>query len=437
MPKKPPFRSHQQKSQPQRTERMIIHDIGPQGDGIAYLPNRDPVYIERTLPEDDIETRIVKGKDQTLRGSIERVNKASPFRAKPPCPYYDQCGGCSMQHANDFFYKGFKQDIIHRAMKRVHVKTNYLDTVFCPPRTRRRATFAAFLQNKNVVMGYYKRRTNLITPIPDCLVLHPELVTWRNKIAPYLKDIIKEGRPVDVFLQMVDGQVEMVITGPIGKTGQPDLAVHEAVAQLVRDAGLARVGWRMKAFDEPQLLLEEKPLIARFGPLSVPLPLNAFLQPTKDGEQALVNGVMNALPKAIKHAVDLFSGCGTFSGPLLERSEKVDAFDIAGIEPLGKAAKHVPLRAAKRDLFTRPLDRDELKQYDAIVFDPPRAGAKEQVLEIARSGVPVVVGVSCNPATFARDAKTLVDGGYKLESLQIVDQFVWSHHVEVIGKFTR
>lgn len=420
-----------------RTETLTIYDIGPKGDGIAHLPNREPVYIERALPDDEIETRYSKGPDGILRGSIERLNKQSPFRAKPPCVYYDQCGGCSLQHANEFFYKGFKQDVVHRALKRVHIKPNFLDPVFCPSRTRRRATFAAFVQNKNVIMGYYKRRSHTITPIPDCLVLHPKLIQWRNKVAPYLLDILPYSKPVDIFLQMVDDQVEMVITGPVGKTGRPDLAIHEAVTKMVQDTGLARVGWRMKGFDEPELLLEQKPIIARFGPLSVHLPLNAFLQPTQEGQQALVDGVMNALPASINHAADLFSGCGTFSGPLLERSKKVDAFDIAGIEPLARAGHSHPLAAMKRDLFTRPLIRDDLRQYDAIVFDPPRAGAKEQAPDLARSGVPVIVGVSCNPATFARDAKTLVDGGYKLESVQVVDQFVWSHHVEVIGKFVR
>ncbi len=425
-------------SQSSRTERLIIHDIGPKGDGVAYLEqDHEPVYIERALPDDEIETRIGKGPDGILRGSIEKLISASPFRTDPPCVYYEQCGGCALQHANDFFYKGFKQDVVQRALKRVHIKTNFLEPVFCPPRTRRRATFAAFIQNKTVMMGYYKRRSHTITPISDCLVLHPDLVTWRNKVAPYLLDIIPGGKPTDIFLQMVGNQVEMVITGPIGREGRPDLRAHEAIAKMVQDTGLARVGWRMKGYDEPEILLEQKPMIAKFGPLAVHLPLNAFLQPTQEGQQALVDGVMNLLPKSLGRVADLFSGCGTFSGPLLERASKVDAFDIAGIEPLARAGHSHPLAAIKRDLFTRPLSRDDLKVYDAIVFDPPRAGAKEQVAEIARSGVPLVIGVSCNPATFARDAKTLVDGGYKLESVQIVDQFVWSHHVEVIGKFTR
>jgi 23S rRNA (uracil1939-C5)-methyltransferase len=178
-------------------------------------------------------------------------------------------------------------------------------------------------------------------------------------------------------------------------------------------------------------------LRARFGDLDIALPPLAFLQPTQAGEDALVESVMALLPRAGNFA-DFFSGCGTFTGPMLGRGA-VDAYDSVGpaIRALDKAKGDKPLKAIRRDLFLSPLRRDEANRYDAIVFDPPRAGAQEQVRALASGRVPLLVGVSCNPASFARDARILVDGGYRLDSVRVIDQFTWSHHVELVAAFIK
>ena len=334
------------------------------------------------------------------------------------------------------FYRKYKIHLVQSALKRMNLKPQFLEPVFCASRGRRRATFAAFLQNKKLVMGYYKRRSHIITEVEDCLVVQPELLSWRDKVAPYLKDIIRDSRPVDVFFQLVDGQCEIVVTGPVGRKDSPDLQVRETAAKLVQETKVARLSWRLKPFDAPEILVESKKLIAHFGNLSVSLPPAAFLQPTIEGERALVGAMLDFMPNGVRHAADLFCGCGTFTGPLLERAEKVSAFDVSGVEVLQKA-KAQNLTAVKRDLFKNPLRKDELNEFDVVVFDPPRAGAKEQMQELAKSRVKTAIGVSCNPATFARDARTLCDHGFKLERVRIVDQFVWSHHVELVGLFTR
>lgn len=184
-------------------------------------------------------------------------------------------------------------------------------------------------------------------------------------------------------------------------------------------------------------MLEVSPLRAKFGALDVALPALAFLQPTTAGEAALVDAVMELLPRAGKFA-DLFAGCGTFSGPMLERGP-VDAYENASsaVRALEKSKGTKPLKAIERDLFRQPLQPVEANRYDAIVFDPPRAGAQEQAKALAASQVPRLIAVSCDPGSFARDARILVDGGYRLESVKVIDQFTWSHHVELVACFTR
>jgi 23S rRNA (uracil1939-C5)-methyltransferase len=262
-------------------------------------------------------------------------------------------------------------------------------------------------------------------------------MAMRTRLTTALAPILHEAKPATVFIQAVDGQFDIVITGPVGKTGKPDAPTRTAIAQFARASNVNRIAWRAGSDDAAEIIVETGPLRARFGDLDVTLPPLAFLQPTQAGEDALVAAVMTLLPRTGKFA-DLFSGCGTFTGPMLARGA-VDAYESVGsaIRALDKAKGARPLKALRRDLFLNPLRRDEANRYDAIVFDPPRAGAREQARTLASSRTPLLVGVSCNPATFARDARILVDGGYRLDSVRVVDQFTWSHHVELVAAFTK
>jgi len=210
-----------------------------------------------------------------------------------------------------------------------------------------------------------------------------------------------------------------------------------ALEPLLELSFISRVSWRPNDASAIQILVEVEPVVASFGPLRVALPPFAFLQPTLDGEKALVASILASLPQTGK-LVDLFSGCGTFSGPMLEKGA-VDAYEsvAASVTALNQARGRHPLKVFQRDLFQNPVRGAELEAYGAVVFDPPRAGCPEQATALAASKVPVLVGVSCNPATFSRDAKILVQGGYQLKSLQVIDQFQWSHHVEMVGVFSR
>jgi 23S rRNA (uracil1939-C5)-methyltransferase len=419
---------------------LRIDALGPKGDGI-HEDQRSRVYVDRALPGETVRADIRRGDDGVTRGELIEVVTPSADRVAAPCPNYDVCGGCTMQHAGEAFYREWKVEIVRDALRKKSLTPRlWRAPVFVPGGTRRRATFAAYKKNSRVTLGYYRRRSHQVTDIKTCLVAEPALMELRAKLAPLLAPILQDSKAIDVFVQRVGGKVELALTGAVGKKGKPDLPVREAIAALAHEAKIARVSWRPREKGEREdveVILTIEPLRAQFGALDVALPPLAFLQPTQPGEAALVDAVMELLPASGKFA-DLYCGCGTFTGPMLARGA-VDASDSteAAIRALNKASRDLPLRATRRDLDRDPLMREEADRYDAIVFDPPRAGAANQAKALALSKVPLVVAVSCNPATFARDARTLVDGGYRLDSVKVIDQFTWSHHVELVAGFVK
>lgn len=422
------------------TTEIDIKYLGPKGDGIGQ-GGRGRIYVEGGLPDDRLRVRTWRGEDGIVRGDITEILYPSPERQSPPCKHYDQCGGCTLQHAKPAFYRVWKQNSVLAALDKLKLRARVVEPpVFIEGGTRRRATFACLRRGERVLIGYYKRRSDQITDIETCLVIDPAILDIRQKLKSLLRPILKDGKPTDIFIQYVGGVYDMLITGGIGKKREPDLEMREALAQLAREAGIGRIGWRGRDRDPIDVIIEREAPTATFGNLRVALPPAAFLQPTIAGEKALVDAVMGLLPDKGRKGryADLFSGCGTFTGPMLARGS-VDAYESVdpAIKALVKARGSEPLNPVRRDLFKSPLRRDEANRYDAIVFDPPRAGAREQVQELAKCKVPLLIAVSCNPATFARDARILCDGGYKFETLRIVDQFTWSHHVELVASFAK
>ncbi len=419
------------------SQTLVIDALGPQGDGI-HKSGDGFIYVERALPGEIVAANVQKGSAGALRGEITQIITPAPNRVEAPCVNYAVCGGCTLQHANDELYQTWKIDNVRLALSKVGIEpTTWHTPLYVAAGTRRRVTFTAFKTAKAVTLGYSQRRSHNVAEITTCLVAEPGIMELRTKLAPLLVPLLQGGKPADVFIQSVNGLYDVVITGAVGAKGVPDSKIYDAATKLAQNANVSRISWRANDTAEPEVLLEMSPLYANFDALRVPLPPLAFLQPTATGEKTLIEAVMNALPEKGKFA-DLFSGCGTFSGPMLERGT-VDAFENSepAIQALNKARAAKPLIPIKRDLFRNPLQPDELKKYDAVVFDPPRAGAAEQVKTLAQSKVKKIVAVSCNPNTFARDARTLVDGGYTFDSLKVVDQFTWSHHVELVAVFTK
>lgn len=410
---------------------LSISKLGSKGDGIS-LGQNSAVYIDGALPGERVKVRLFRSRDGLMRGQLLKVETASPHRQLAPCKHYEHCGNCSLQHLNENFYHKWKiqtvqQTLAQRGLRPLH----WNKPIFLGRAFRRRANFSAVLEQSNVQVGYYRRRSQSISNISECLVVHPRIMQLVESLRPVLSEILLEGSPVDIFFQLVENAVEVILTGPWNFNKEKKLI------EWARQNNIVRAGIREDEESPIHISLFRGDLRCRFGTLSVKLPPAAFLQPTEEGQRALVQGVVDALPKEGRFA-DLFSGCGTFAGFMVLRGS-VDAYEVtpSAVQALKRSAAEAPLRVFRRDLFRNPLNVAEANRYDAIVFDPPRGGCPEQVAQLARSKVGKLIAVSCNPATFARDAKALCEGGFYLQSVQLIDQFLWSHHMEVIGVFTK
>lgn len=356
----------------------------------------------------------------------------------PVCPHFEECGGCQFQDLSMRDYQDGKEKSVREIIEKGPSPQVWHTAIFIPEKTRRRVTFSAIKKGGVVTTGFHRHRSHDIVSIAQCHLILPSLQTVLDKMPVALAPILHEKIEVDVFLQDVEGDIDCVITG-LPATGARQT---ENLAKVAGELGLARISLVEREGADPETYIDIHPIQKTSGKLSVLVPPAAFLQPSAEGEAALVSAVNKGLSslKGNKNKIaDLFSGCGTFAGPLLERgfvlAIEEDKKMVAALQRAARANGR--LTVEHRDLFKEPVSPRELAGYDAVVLDPPRAGAKEQVLKLVKSNVPIVVYVSCHPLSFSRDAKILVEGGYQFESLQIVDQFIWSAHVELVGVFRR
>ncbi|MGI3185849.1 class I SAM-dependent RNA methyltransferase [Nioella aestuarii] len=399
---------------------ITIQRLGHKGDGIA----EGPILAPLTLPGETVEGDVQDG-----RLDAPRILTPSSDRVKAPCSHFRQCGGCALQHASDAFLARWKQEVVETALSAQGLTAEFRPIHVSPPRSRRRATLAGTRTKKGALVGFHARRSGTIVPITDCHVLHPDLMT----VLPALEQITRLGGSRSATLSFAltrsDTGIDCAVTG-----GKPlDEALRLALPQFIRQ--FARLTW------DDDTVFTESPPVQQFGTVAVTPPPGAFLQATPDGEATLVAAMMDATQGA-KHIVDLFSGSGTFTFPLAARAPvhavEGDRDMIAALDHgLRHATGIKKVTTEVRDLFRRPLMGDDLAPFDAAVIDPPRAGAEAQVSDLAVSDIAKIGFVSCNPITFARDAKTLTDAGYRLNWVQVVDQFRWSPHVELAASFTR
>ena len=403
---------------------FTIARLGHLGDGIIQGPEGS-IFAPQTLPGEEV--------DGTVKGDSladVRILTPSVHRVKPPCTHARTCGGCMMQHASDAFVADWKTTIVRTALAAQGLEADLRPIITSPPRSRRRATLAARRTKGGVLMGFHSRASDVLVGVPQCQLLHPDLIS----AFPALEAIAKLGgsrtQEMDLAITRTTSGPDVAVTGgkPADSTQRMDLA------RLVEAFGLSRLSWN------GEVIAQRAQPMMRFGRANVPLPVGAFLQPTAEGEAALLACVKEAVGPA-RRIIDLFAGIGTFGLPLAENAEihAVEG-DVAMLTALDKGFRMAEgikrVTNDIRDLYRRPLEPDEFKGYDAVVIDPPRAGAEAQSHTLARSKVPVITAVSCNPATFARDAKILTQAGYKLNWVQVVDQFRWSPHVELAAQFT-
>lgn len=388
--------------------------LGKVDDGRSLLP--------RVLPGEEVEV--------TQDGTV-RIITPSTDRVAAPCRHFKSCGGCAMQHASDSFVEEWKTDIVRKALRAQGLEPTFRDTHTSPPRSRRRAKFSAKRTKKNAMVGFHAKASDVLIPVPDCQLLTPRLLS----AMPALEALttLAASRKGEIALTVTDTPVGPDIHVQTDQDLTSDLRMELAV--FAQTHGISRLAW----LDET--VVEMTPPHQHFGKARVVPPPGAFLQATLDGEAALVAAVKEIAGHS-KSIVDLFAGCGTFTLPLAETAE---VHAIEGESPmlesldkgwrLAQGLKRVTTET--RDLFRRPLEADELKKFSVAVIDPPRAGAEAQIAVLATSDVETIAMVSCNPVTFARDAARLVAGGFAMNWVQVVDQFRWSSHVEMVASFTR
>jgi 23S rRNA (uracil1939-C5)-methyltransferase len=428
---------HRQRNRQRPLEAELdIEAVGARGDGIGRL-NGAPVYVARTVPGDRVRARLGDRRGDGIAAEALEVLRPGAGRVAPPCRHFQECGGCALQHWRSDDYAAWKRNLVEDALAHRGIRGIAIGPLAgVPPASRRRASLAAKRVGQRLLLGFHRRASHQVVNIEACLILSPGLAKLLPALRQVLESVVKEGADAQIVVTQTESGIDLVL----GCRGPLDLAAREALAEFANREDLARLSW-MAQGDPPEPVAHRRPALVRFGGTAVSIPPGGFLQPSLEGEAALTANVLEAL-KGCRRIADLYSGCGTFSFALAHRSQ-VQAFDgdAKAIAALRNAARAAGLTervtAAARDLAAHPLSGHELRTYDGVVFDPPRAGAREQARELARSPVPVVVAVSCDPATFARDARILIDGGYRLLEVAPVDQFPWTSHLELTAVFRR
>lgn len=401
---------------------LKIKRLGHLGDGIAD----GPIYVAGALPGE-----VVSGTIDGEHLRDPKIDTPSEHRVKPPCSHARSCGGCQLQHASDAFVADWKRDVVRQALASQGIAIDLDLPITSPPRSRRRATFSVKRTKKGALAGFHMKGSDTIISVPNCQLVHPDLAAALPMVeALGVLGASRKGE-LSVLVTRTDTGLDVAVIG--GK--EMDVALHQALSDLARDYDLARITW------DDEIALQRRTPVLRLGPADITPPPRAFLQATKDGEVALIDAVKQALSGA-KRVVDLFAGCGTFALPL---AEDAMVHAVEGDREMIRALDHGWRNAdglkrithEVRDLFRNPLQPGEFAKCDAVVIDPPRAGAAAQVAELAQSKVARIAHVSCNPATFARDTATLIRAGYDLEWVKVVDQFRWSTHVELVALLRR
>lgn len=410
------------------TETLTIARLGGGGDGIADTTG-GPVYVPFTLPGEVVAVARVKN-----HATVMSMSSASPERIEPACVHFGPdgkngtCGGCTLQHVSDPLYHDFKRTLVINALKSKGLTPDVAPLVTAAPGERRRVVFTARKTEKGMLLGFNQAGSHHIVSIDHCPIASDGIISKLETIRAISAAIATSAEPFRVTVLETLTGLDLAFEG-VKKVGDKERrGVTERVLAL---RGVARVSSDGEILIEPQ-----KPEID-FGGVRVSPPAGGFTQATKPAEDAMAELVLTALGKA-KRVADLFAGSGTFA-LRIARQAKVHAVegDEKSIKALDFAARNTqglkPVTVERRDLFRRPLMASELKVYDAVVFDPPRAGAEDQCKELARSGVKTIIAVSCNPISLARDLAILTAAGYRIRLVTPVDQFLWSAHVEAIA----
>ncbi|MER8922518.1 class I SAM-dependent RNA methyltransferase [Mesorhizobium sp. M0589] len=398
---------------------FTIKRLGSQGDGVAETETGE-LFIPFTLPGETVTA--ARERDRAM---LMAVLETSPLRIDPACRHFTECGGCAVQHLQADAYQQWKRDKVVHALKGIAGDIGAL--VPCAPHTRRRVVLAARRANTGMLLGFHRHLSPEIIPIEECPISLPEIVAALDRFRSVADLVCATTKSFRMAVTVTGSGLDVAVYES-GKLGENQRRV---ASNFIMANGFARL-----SIDD-EIVIEPKKPVVMFGTVAVAIPPGAFLQATQAAEQTMADLVGGHLKRARKVA-DLFAGCGSFALRLAAKSE-VHAVegDAAALSALDRGSRFATglkrVTGERRDLFRRPLTFKELNAFDGVVFDPPRAGAEDQSKQIARSDVPFVAAVSCNPVTLARDLRILIDGGYILKSVTPIDQFLWSPHVEAVA----
>lgn len=406
-------------------QTVTIDHLAHRGDGVGHL-NDKPIFVPLTLPGERVSIEP-KGE----RARLISVETPSPDRVEPLCPHFGLCGGCALQHMEEGAYRAWKRAQVVAALAARGIDADVRPIVASAPGTRRRAVLTAVRAGGRVLLGYHERMANRLVAIETCKVVTPRIVAALpdlNRLASRLAP-----RKGELRLTALDTTAGL----DVAAEGADRKASNDfpALGRLAADADFARLSVN------GEVVIEIRPPALDMGGAAMVPPPGGFVQASAEAEAAMAGAVLEAVTGA-KRVADLFAGSGTFALRLareaMVHAVESDKSALAALDSAWRQTQGLKtIKQETRDLFRSPLRPDELEGFDAVVFDPPRAGAKEQAAQFAASKVPTIVAVSCNPATLARDLRTLMDGGYALKSVLPVDQFLFSPHIEVVAHLTR
>ena len=412
---------------------LDIVEIGVRGDGIAEHEGQR-WFVPFTLPGEVVEAEPRDKRGEGIAADLLEVVAPSRHREPPPCAHFKVCGGCALQHWRHDAYTAWKVELITRALsQRGVVAPRFEAPLAGAPGERRRADFVLRRQGRRVLAGFHERTSPRVVDVSVCVVVRPAIGSLLEPLRSALATILPDGASADAVVNETDSGLDVLLRPH--KRLDLSLERREALVALAERVDLARLSWGDRATAEP-VVVRRTPLLL-FGAARIDPPPGAFLQATRRAEQAMRGAVAEWTSDAAPLA-DLFAGLGALS---LGRAGKVTLFesDRPVVAAAEAAARRLGGRVVveRRDLFRNPLTAAELNGFHAVLLDPPRAGAAAQSAELASSKVTRIVYASCDPGSFARDARALQDGGYRLEKLLPIDQFLWSPHVELIALFAR
>lgn len=410
-----------------QTVDVTIDEVGVRGDGVAAWRGKR-LFVPFALAGERVRAETVDETADGVQARLVSVLSPSPERVAPACRHFGDCGGCALQHLAAPASAAWKRRRVVAALGQRGLDAAVAETVAIAPGTRRRAVFGYRLVGRRAVVGFNARASGRVVELAECPILDPRLVGLIDPLRGLLAEVGMSGRGGDVAVTLSESGADVCLD----LAAAPDAIQFERLSAFGRERGLARLSWRCDGRIEPVATFREP--VLTIGGVGVVPPPGAFLQASPEGEAAIAGVVMAGVGGAFPLA-DLFCGIGTFALRLAAggavHAVDGDAGLIAALERTHRVV------TAQRDLFRSPLAGEELGRFAAVVFDPPRAGARAQAEALAAAGPATVVAVSCNPATFARDARILVDGGYGVERIVPIDQFPWSAHVELAAVFRR